>query len=84
MIITWCGHSCFKIQNKVGPDGVTVTTDPFDKSVGLKVPNFESDLVTVSHDHHDHNNAKALRGEPFVIDSAGEYDVKGVAIHGVE
>ncbi len=84
MIITWIGHSCFKIQDKVGPDGITLTTDPFDKSVGLKVPNFESDIVTVSHDHYDHNNVKSLRGNPFVIDSAGEYDVKGVMIEGIE
>ncbi len=84
MIITWIGHSCFKIQDKVGPDGITLTTDPFDKSVGLKAPNFESDIVTVSHDHYDHNNVKALRGNPFVIDSAGEYDVKGVMVEGVE
>lgn len=84
MIITWCGHSCFKIQNKVGSDGITVTTDPFDKKVGLKAPSFESDIVTVSHDHYDHNNVSAMRGEPFVIDTAGEYDIKGAAIHGVE
>ncbi len=83
MIITWCGHSCFKIQNKLN-DGVTLTTDPFDKEIGLKPPAFESDIVTVSHDHADHNNVKVLRGNPFVIDSAGEYDVKGVAVHGVE
>ena len=83
MIITWIGHSCFKIQDKIGPDGITVVTDPFDKTVGLKVPNFEADIVTVSHDHYDHNNAKSLRGEPFVIDGAGEYDVKGVLVHGV-
>jgi L-ascorbate metabolism protein UlaG (beta-lactamase superfamily) len=84
MIITWCGHSCFKIQNKLTPDGVTLTTDPFDKELGLKVPSFESDIVTISHDHFDHNNVKALRGNPFVIKNAGEYDIKGVSIHGVE
>ena len=83
MIITWIGHSCFKIQDKVGPDGITVVTDPFDKTVGLKVPNFEANIVTVSHDHFDHNNVKSLRGEPFVIKGAGEYDVKGVLVHGV-
>jgi len=77
------GHSCFKIQDKAGSDGVTVVTDPFDKTVGLKVPNFEADIVTVSHDHYDHNNAGSLRGEPFVIKGAGEYDVKGILIHGV-
>ncbi|MFH0892158.1 MAG: MBL fold metallo-hydrolase [Candidatus Falkowbacteria bacterium] len=84
MFITWLGHSCFKIQNKVGPDGITITTDPFDKSTGLKVPSFESDIVTVSHDHADHNNVKALRGTPFIIDQAGEYDVKGITIAGAE
>ena len=40
MIITWIGHSCFKIQDKIGPDGVTVVTDPFDKTIGLKPPSF--------------------------------------------
>ena len=83
MIITWCGHSCFKIQNKLTQDGVTVVTDPFDKKIGLKAPSFEADIVTVSHDHYDHNNVKALRGNPFVINMAGEYDVGGVAIQGV-
>lgn len=84
MMITWQGHSCFKIQDKVGPEGVTVVTDPFDKETGLKVPNFEADIVTVSHDHHDHNNVSALRGTPFVIDCAGEYDFKGVLVEGID
>ena len=84
MYISWLGHSCFKIQDKTTPDGITIVTDPFDKSIGLKVPNFEADIVTVSHDHHDHNNTSALRGNPFIINSAGEYDRKGVMIEGVE
>ena len=84
MIITWIGHSCFKIQDKIGPDGITVVTDPYDKKIGLKPPAFEADIVTVSHDHYDHNNSSALRGQPFIINSAGEYDYKGVAVQGVE
>lgn len=84
MHIQWLGHSCFKLQDKIGPDGVTLVTDPFDSSVGLKMPNFEADIVTVSHDHYDHNNVKGLRGTPFVITSAGEYDIKGIAVHGTE
>ena len=84
MYISWLGHSCFKIQDKIAPDGVILVTDPFDKSIGLKVPSFEADIVTVSHDHYDHNNVSALRGNPFIIDSAGEYDRKGVMIEGVE
>ena len=84
MIITWQGHSCFKIQDKIGTDGVTLVTDPFDKETGLKVPNFEADIVTVSHDHHDHNNIGALRGTPFVIECAGEYDYKGILVEGID
>ena len=84
MILTWQGHSCFKIQDKIGPDGLTLVTDPFNKETGLKVPNFEADLITVSHNHADHNNVSALRGEPFIIDCAGEYDVKGVMVEGID
>lgn len=84
MIITWLGHSCFKLQDKVGPDGVTVVTDPYDKETGLKMPSIEADIVTVSHNHHDHNNVEALRGNPFVIDCAGEYDFKGVLVEGID
>lgn len=83
MLITYLGHSCFKIQDKTGADGITLTTDPYDKQVGFRVPSFETDIVTVSHNHYDHNNVKAMRGEPFIIDTPGEYDKKGVLLHGI-
>lgn len=84
MIISWIGHSCFKIQNKISSDGITLVTDPFDKSTGLKVPSFEAQIITISHDHHDHNNVESLKGTPYIINSAGEYDINGVSIQGVE
>ena len=84
MIITWQGHSCFKIQNKIGPGGITIATDPFDESVGLKAPKFEANIITISHDHHDHNNIKAVRGKPYIINTAGEYDIEGIFVEGVE
>ena len=83
MIITWIGQSCFKIQDKVGPEGITLVTDPYDKSIGLKTPNFEANIITISHDHVGHNNAEALRGKPFVIDVPGEYDVQGILVQGI-
>ncbi len=84
MTISWLGHSCFRLQDKIGPDGVSVVCDPFDKETGLKVPNCEADIVTVSHAHQDHNNVGALRGKPLLIDSAGEYDIKGVYLEGID
>jgi L-ascorbate metabolism protein UlaG (beta-lactamase superfamily) len=85
MIITWYGHSCFKIQTRPqrGSEEVTIFTDPFDKSIGLKPPQGSADVVLVSHSHHDHSNSAALTGEPFVIDAGGEYSVKEVLIEGI-
>jgi len=84
MIITKIGHSCFKMQTKIGSDNIVLTTDPFNEKTGLIPPNFETDIITVSHNHDDHNNTKTLRGDKFIIDCAGEYDVKGILIHGIE
>lgn len=84
MIITWFGQSCFRLQDKTGAEGITLVTDPYDSSIGLKPPQFEANIVTVSHDHSDHNNTSALKGDPFIVDTAGEYDVSGVMLQGVE
>jgi len=84
MHITWLGQSCFKLQDKIGPEGVTLITDPFGTDIGLKVPHYEANIVTVSHGHNDHNNTGAIRGNPFIINTAGEYEIKGVFIEGVE
>lgn len=82
MTITWLGHSCFKIQDKE----VTVVTDPYDSSVGFKLPRLSADIVTISHDHYDHNNIDGVHGiggEPFLISGPGEYEVKGVFVYGI-
>ncbi|MEI7498276.1 MAG: MBL fold metallo-hydrolase [Candidatus Falkowbacteria bacterium] len=84
MYITWLGQSCFKLQDKTGSDGVTIVTDPFDPKIGLKAPRMEANILTISHDHYDHNNRDAIKGDPYTIDAAGEYEIKGVAIEGVE
>ena len=85
MHITWLKHSSFKFQEKTGNDGITLVTDPFDsKYVGLKMPSLEADILTISHNHEDHSNKAAIKGSPYVVDSAGEYDVKGVSILGVQ
>ena len=80
MTIIWYGHSCFKITNQGGH--LAIITDPFDKSIGLTPPRANADIVTVSHDHYDHNNVKTVSGNPFVINSPGEYEVKGIRIIG--
>ncbi|HRY82488.1 MAG TPA: MBL fold metallo-hydrolase [Candidatus Moranbacteria bacterium] len=86
MNIQYYGHSCFKITTKPagrGKEDIAIFFDPFDKSVGLRPPQGQADLVLVSHAHHDHNNVEALKGEPYVIDIPGEYSAKGVNVIGI-
>jgi L-ascorbate metabolism protein UlaG (beta-lactamase superfamily) len=79
MTITWLGQSCFKIEDKE----VRIITDPFEAAIGLKPPRVEADIVTISHDHTDHNNLEAIKGSPFVIKGPGEYEVKSVFVYGI-
>ena len=84
MQIVWKGHACFFITASIGNHSqAKIVFDPYDESIGLKLPSMEADLVLVSHDHSDHNNAKAIKGEPFTASSPGEYEVKGVFVKGI-
>lgn len=80
MIITWYGHSCFKIQS----GDLVLATDPFAKDMGLTPPRMRADIVTITHGHFDHNNIESLGGSPFIITGPGEYEVGGVYIRGIE
>jgi len=63
-----------------------VILDPFSPSyTGLKLPaNLSADIVTVSHQHEDHNFLTGVSGQPFVVDMAGEYEIGGLSIDGVD
>lgn len=83
MDISYLGHSSFRIKTKTG----AVVTDPFSKSSGLTPPSVNADIVTVSHQHDDHNSLKGVSGttrrpQPFVISEPGEYEVEGISIFG--
>lgn len=91
MQILWKGQACFSlIIQKNKQEQVKILIDPFDASLGLKVPLMEVDIVLSTHDHFDHNNLKAAKSpaspadrEPFTITGPGEYEVKDVFIQGI-
>jgi len=86
MVISWYGHSCFKIQTSGSSQTagqVTIITDPFAKEVGLVPPRLQADIVTISHQHYDHNNTASVGGEPMVLNTPGEFEVKGIFIKGI-
>lgn len=75
------GHSSFKFVGK----GITVVCDPYhDESVGMKFPKTTADVVTVSHEHLDHNNREGVKGEFLCFDSPGEYEIKNSEIVGIQ
>lgn len=81
MDIKYLGHSSFLLKSK----DCRLVTDPFDPGMtGIKFPKVEADVVTVSHQHGDHNQTKLIGGTPapLVIDMPGEFEVKGMRIFG--
>ncbi len=80
MDIKYLGHSSFFIKSK----DARLVTDPFDSSIGIKFPKVEADIVTVSHSHSDHSNAKSVEGNPLVITMPGEFEKNGIRIFGYQ
>lgn len=80
MEISYLGHASFKIRG----ENATLVIDPFrGEMVGLPFSGVEADIVTVSHEHEDHNAIGSVGGQPFVIAGPGEYEVKGAMIFGI-
>src|SRR3989338_10394123 len=85
MDIKYLGHSAFLIKTKTAK----IVTDPFDpEMVGLKFPKTEADIVTISHQHKDHNQFKNVSGvnsvDPLIIDMPGEFEKMRVRIFGFQ
>ena len=80
MDIDWFGHSCFRLRES----GVTILTDPYDKSIGYTMPRVRADIITVSHEAPGHAAASAVKGDARVLSKPGEYEVKDVFITGIQ
>ena len=78
MDITYLGHSSFRIKGKKA----ALVTDPYDSKAG-KFPNVSADIVTVSHDHFDHNQTDLVKDVKRIVKGPGEYEIGGVSIIGI-
>lgn len=81
MTIKWYGQSCFLITSS---NGTKIITDPFDEKIGYILPQAETDIVTTSHDHMDHNNTKSTRGNFTHYCSTGKFVENDIEITGIE
>lgn len=81
MKITFLGHAAFKIKDSLG----TVVIDPYNsKRMNKKFPKVEADILTLSHDHDDHNAADEVGGNPLVLMYPGEYEMHGIHVYGFD
>ncbi len=78
MRISFLGHACFLITSS---DGTRIITDPYDTSVGYAPIGESADIVTVSHEHFDHNAVKQVGGNPVVVRSS--QTVKGISFQAI-
>ena len=77
MEIKWFGQSCFEIKTTQG----TIVTDPFGDSVGFVMPSLRADVLTISHQHFDHNNkAKVAAGQ--IVETASAHQAGEIKITG--
>jgi len=63
LAIRWCGQACFVLEG----EGFRVVTDPVPPTMGYPSLQVEAELVTVSHEHFDHNHVASVAGRPEVL-----------------
>lgn len=85
MNIQYYGDYCFKITTK--PNGratedIVIVTDTPEKSLGLRAPQGEVDILLLSHQSPEAIELEGMKGGPVKLFAPGEYSAKGVAILG--
>ena len=81
MELVWYGHSCFRINER---GKAAVVCDPYDhEQVGYNPLKLKAEIVTISHESNGHNHLKAVKGNPYLINCPGEYEVGNVFITGI-
>jgi L-ascorbate metabolism protein UlaG (beta-lactamase superfamily) len=85
MKIQWFGQSCFCVTAK---NGTKIVTDPYSKKfgklAGFRLPELDANIVTVSHDHDDHNNVGAIKGDFVHLKDPGAFLQEDIGIKGVQ
>jgi len=85
MKIKWYGHAAFMFTSD---QGVKIITDPYESGgyggqLSYGQIKDQADIVSISHDHADHNDIKNLPGSPEIVKSSGSQTAKGISIKGI-
>lgn len=82
MNIKWLGHASFLITSE---KAIKVLTDPYKSGgfIGYARISESPDIVTVSHQHSDHNYLDDIKGKPKVVSGAGLHRVGSLEFTGI-
>jgi len=84
MKVKWLGHACFLITSATG---LKVLTDPYEASfrsiISYGAIKESPDIVTISHQHGDHNYTGDLLGSPQIVQGAGRQVVRAIEFIGI-
>ncbi len=84
MIIQWYGHACFRLQGN--QNDVAIVVDPYDPSLGKKLPKLQCDILIMTTDSPAHQYEEGIKkndDNSFTIKNPGEYEVQGVSVKGI-
>lgn len=78
MHINWQGQYTLKIQT----GSTTLVIDPYSPETGLKPFRAQADVVALTNPSESSmSHLDGVQGDPVIINSPGEYTVKGINIH---
>jgi len=77
MTISWYGEACFLLES----GGVRILIEPPQKESGINSPRLKSDILIYS--QQVTSDKRQELPETFVIDSPGEYEIKGINVLGI-
>jgi L-ascorbate metabolism protein UlaG (beta-lactamase superfamily) len=85
MKIKWYGHAAFLITSA---GGIKIITDPYESGafggqISYGKIKDQVDIVSISHEHDDHNDVRNLPGSPHIVRGAGSKTVKGITLKGI-
>ncbi len=82
MRIKFFGHASFLIETL----GKKIITDPYKPqafgSLKYKPLTETADIVTISHEHEDHNYYKDIKGNPLIVKGEVEKEISGIRLKG--
>lgn len=79
--VDYYGHASFGISDS---EGMKIVTDPYENWIGYTFPSISTQLLTVSHDHFDHNYVSALQSyEQLINTTTGSFTSGDIKVEGI-